>query len=241
MSEAKIELIVHPLCPYAQRALYTSSFKSIPVEIIHVSTAEPEPWFLELNPLGEVPALRITHEGRVSKLTESLNISEYFDSFPGPSLYPRQSDEKVDALEKGIIDVFIKLKVGGFANAVYSAFFWQPSQDEVKTFKDTMAEFNGYFEGGQNVLHNLLRKNDFTFADIMILPFVERLNYYKEFLPEELKTVDFSNIFVWFERVYAQDWVQPHKVSVSRLLNEYKHFKTHGYVGLKLPLTVYDE
>ena len=42
MSETRLELAVHPMCPYAQRALYSLAFKGIKADITHVSLANPD-------------------------------------------------------------------------------------------------------------------------------------------------------------------------------------------------------
>lgn len=242
MASEKLELVVHPLCPYAQRALFTASYKSVPVEITYVSLANPEPWFLELNPRGEVPSLRVTIDGQVHKLTESLNISEYFDSFPGPSLYPRDADGKVCALSKCLIDVFIKIKIGKFTDVYYSAFYWQASSDEIEEFKKTMEDFNQILEGGNYIGNKLLGKNELTFPDIMLYPHVERLHIHRDDLPEALKNVDFSNIWAWYERLRTQPWANSvPETTPARLHKALQMVKNGSYQGLLLPLTAYDE
>ena len=239
MSDLKLELVVHPLCPYAQRTLYTSSFKSIPAEIIHVATFEPEAWFLDLNTLGEVPVLKITKGETVYKLTESLNISEYFDSCPGPALYPRASDGKVDPIKKGIIDVFIKNKIGRFISAYYSVMYWKPSEEEIAEFHQIFTEISGYLEEGY-ILDKVFETHQITFADLMILPYVERIHALKDQFPENLHIDGLPVILAYYERVSAEPWAQTHKAPPSRLVNGLAKVKAHGYEGLRLPITYYD-
>ncbi|OMJ69571.1 hypothetical protein SteCoe_32660 [Stentor coeruleus] len=240
MSDTKVELVVHPLCPYAQRALYTAAFKSVPAEIIHVSLANPEAWFLDLNPLGEVPSCKVTRDGQVFKLTESLNISEYFDSFPGPSLYPRQEDGKVDPVAKCIIDVFIKLRVGRFSSAFYLTYGSSFTEEDVAEIRSSLKEISDFVEGGNYVMHKILGKNELTFADLMLLPHAERFYVYREFLTSVLEGVDCSSLWAWYEKLAAEPWAQTRKAPVTQLLNLRKLALAGGFKGLDLPLSLYE-
>lgn len=240
MSDTKVELVVHPLCPFAQRALYTAAFKSVPAEIVHVSLANPEAWFLDLNPLGEVPSCKVTRNEQVFKLTESLNISEYFDSFPGPSLYPRQDDGKVDPVAKCIIDVFIKLRVGRFVSAFYSTYGSSFTEEDAAEIRSSLKEMAGFVEGGNYVMHKILGKNELTFADLMMLPHAERYYAYRDVLASVLEGVDCSSLWAWYERISAEPWAQVHKVPATRLVNLRNLAMTSSFKGLDLPLSLYE-
>lgn len=175
------------------------------------------------------------------KLTESLNISEYLNSFPGPSLYPRDSEGKVCALFKGIIYVFIKNQVGNFNETFYGIFLRNSSGEAIEHFRKIMAEFNEIMEGGHFIGNKLLGKNEITFADVMLYPFVYRLDVYKNALPEVVRNVDLSNIWAWLEKINAQPWASSVDTTPARLQKLAQMAKTNGYEGLKLPLTIYDE
>ena len=240
MSVTKLELVVHPMCPYAQRALYTLAFKGIQADIIHVNVAEPEPWFLELNPLGEVPALRVIRDEHTDKLTESLNISEYFDSFPGPALYPINSDGSVNYLEKGQIDVFIKLFVSEFGSALWGAYFQRTPEGD-KNFIDLLLKLNTLLSNGKYMANEILGRNEFTFADMMAFPFVERFIVLRELNQEAWDTANPTEVVEWFNRLNQESWAQAHRVPEHRLKNLLKRSReTGGYKGLELPLSVYD-
>jgi glutathione S-transferase len=241
MSNQLIELVVHPLCPYAQRALYTSSIKQVPLSITEVSLANPPDWFLELNPLGEVPSCRVTRDGQVFKLTESLNISEFLDSFPGPALYPRLESGEKDPVAKCLIDVFISHKVQRFAGAFYGAVYSsEQSDEEKKEIQEAFLLINSFVEGGF-AMHKILNKNELTFADVMLLPHVERLSAFRDQLPEFVKALDLTHLWKWFELVTALEWTTQHRASISRLKKSLQIYKSGEYKGLDLPVTLYDE
>ena len=241
MAAAKLELVIHPLCPYAHRAVIAAQFKGVPVELIPTNVADPEPWFLELNPLGEVPALRITTADRVHKLTESLNISEYFDSFPGPYLYPRNHEDKVDALTKGLIDVFIKLRVGRFASSFYSVVFSGATAEDLAEFKSSVQELSGFIEGGNYLVHKIIGSDVLTFADVMLFPHVHRLWVHREQIEEEARATDFTQLWAWRERIAANAWAHVPGGTDQRLYNLLVKAKAGGFRGLGLPIEEFDQ
>ncbi|HEY0105622.1 MAG TPA: glutathione S-transferase family protein [Rhizomicrobium sp.] len=74
-----------------------------------------EPWFLKINPEGQVPAL--VHDGAV--ITESTVINEYLDQvFPAPSLRP------ASAIEAARMRVFTKF-VDEYFRPALSQIGWQ--------------------------------------------------------------------------------------------------------------------
>ena len=237
----KLELAIHPLCPYAQRAMYINSFKKFPAEVILVSTADPPAWFLDLNPLGEVPALKVTKGTETFRLSESLNISEYLDSFPGPHLYPYLECGQIDYLSKSLIDVFIKNKVGRFLSAfygyIYSATFTPEQQKEIE---ESFKEINNYVEYDHYVMSKILSNNSLTFADVMLLPFVERVFTLFDLAPQFVKDLDLENLRNWYKKISGQDWAEQAKATEHHLKNLYTEIRNGGYEGLKLPLSLYD-
>ncbi|NTF43608.1 glutathione S-transferase family protein [Rhizobium rhizogenes] len=90
MSDAKLTLVSHYLCPYVQRAAITLAEKAVPFEIRYVDLAAKPDWFLAISPLGKVPLL-IVQQGGGSEtvLFESAVICEYLEETqPGVRLHP---------------------------------------------------------------------------------------------------------------------------------------------------------
>jgi glutathione S-transferase len=229
------------MCPYAQRALYTSSFKKLQVEIYHVSLAHPSAWFLEINPSGETPSCRVSSGGREFKLSESLNISEYLESFPGPYLYPRLPIGKREPLTKCLIDVFIKHQIARFCSTLYSIYYKNEySDDEKKEIIAAFLDINSSVEKGRFVMHKVLHRIELTFADVMLLPFVERMSAFKDDLPEFVRLLDLTSLWKWFDNMMEMEWTQEHRVPVHRLKNMFRMIKSGEYSGLELPVTKYD-
>src|SRR3982751_4048562 len=78
--EMSMRLYVTPFAPNALRVQIFMLEKAVTVEVIDVSATQGGE-YLELNPLGQVPALELD-SGEV--ITESLTICEYVDAVSGP-------------------------------------------------------------------------------------------------------------------------------------------------------------
>ena len=233
-----LELAIHPLCPYSQRALLTAAFKGVHVNIVEVDLAHPSEWFLDLNPLGETPALKITRNGQVFKLTESFNVSEFLNSYQGPSLYPIK-DGAVDPLEKAQIDVFFKLQFSSIASHIYYSVFQDPTPEKLQEFRDFVNNLEVLMENGNYVAHTVIGRNELTIADVMIYPQIERYIAYKEHCHGVFDSA--VGVMAWFEKMSSEPWVQAHRVSVHRLMKIYRSRREDtDYHPLTLPVTLYD-
>ena len=95
MTQPKLTLISHHLCPYVQRAAIALAEKGMPFERIYIDLANKPDWFLKISPLGKVPLLKVEHEdGSESVIFESAVILEYLDeTLPNP-LHPADPLER---------------------------------------------------------------------------------------------------------------------------------------------------
>jgi glutathione S-transferase len=90
MSNSKLTLISHPLCPFVQRAAIVLLEKGVPFDRVDVDLAAKPDWFLALSPTGKVPLLKLSQpDGPDAVLFESMVICEYLEeSLGGAGLYP---------------------------------------------------------------------------------------------------------------------------------------------------------
>ncbi len=73
-------------------ALKGCDFATVPVHLLANGGEQRAGAFRELNPMQQVPALVVEHEGATHVLTQSLPILEWLDeTFPTPPLLPRDS------------------------------------------------------------------------------------------------------------------------------------------------------
>lgn len=85
VSETKLTLISHHLCPYVQRAAIALAEKGVMFERVYVDLARKPDWFKALSPLGKTPVLLVGDQ----PIFESAVILEYLeDTQPNP-LHPR--------------------------------------------------------------------------------------------------------------------------------------------------------
>ncbi len=80
MTEARLILVSHHLCPYVQRAAIPLVEKGVPFERRTIDLAAKPDWFLALSPLGKVPLLLVRQpDGSEVVLFESAVICEYLE------------------------------------------------------------------------------------------------------------------------------------------------------------------
>ena len=56
MTQTKLKLISHKLCPYVQRAVIALTEKGVPFERIDIDLANKPEWFRRVSPLGKPAA-----------------------------------------------------------------------------------------------------------------------------------------------------------------------------------------
>ncbi|NLS16950.1 glutathione S-transferase family protein [Rhizobium sp. P40RR-XXII] len=104
MSDGKLILVSHYLCPYVQRAAITLAEKAVPFEIRYVDLSAKPGWFLAISPLGKVPLLIVRQgDGSETVLFESAVICEYLEETQsGARLHP--ADPLARARHRGWIE-----------------------------------------------------------------------------------------------------------------------------------------
>lgn len=104
MSETKLTLVSHHLCPYVQRAAIALAEKNVPFERRYIDLSAKPDWFLAISPLGKVPLLIVRQaDGIEAALFESAVICEYLEETqPGAPLHP--ADPLKRALHRGWIE-----------------------------------------------------------------------------------------------------------------------------------------
>jgi glutathione S-transferase len=84
MTDIKLSLVSHKLCPYVQRAVISLTEKGVTFERIDVDLSNKPEWFKKISPLGKTPVLLAGE----TAIFESAVILEYLeDTQPNP-LHP---------------------------------------------------------------------------------------------------------------------------------------------------------
>ncbi|XP_050230143.1 glutathione S-transferase L3-like [Mercurialis annua] len=194
------------ICPFAQRVWITRNYKGLQdkIELVPLDLGDRPTWYPEkVYPTNKVPAL--DHNQKI--IGESLDLMKYVDAnFEGPSLLPDDPTKKEFAEELfSYSDTFNKITFSSFKG-------------------DVEKESGPAFD----YLENALQKYDdgpfllgqFSLADIVYIPFVERLQI---FLSEAFKldiTAGRPKLASWIEEMnkigaYKQTRTDPKEIVVT--------------------------
>lgn len=233
-----LRLIIHPMCPYSQRALITWSFKNVQGDISVIDLVNKPEWYSQINPEGKVPALTVERNGTMYKLVESTLVAEFIDSLPGPNLYP-QLDGRSDPIAKNLIDVYIKNKVDSLFSTLLP-FMYGPNEENRAKAIQNLIELNSRLDGASFVMDQELHRGQVSFADVVLFPVIERLNALRNVwgIAEEVNGL--SHLWSWYNIMISFSWVRENLVPEHRLVN-LRARNLGGDRGMKLPLSRYDE
>lgn len=182
MEEIKLYSIA--VCPFAQRTRILLKRKGVPFQLTEIDITKPRPdWFLELNPLGQVPV--IEHRGAV--LNESSVINEYLEEvFPEPAVFPPSPYRKAQCR------ILIDYCNHEFVPVMYRLLMNQDRSKDRELTEKALATWR--WTNDFMLLHNpggvcLFDEDGFGIAELSFAPFFMRycLNeYYRYFqLPDD--------------------------------------------------------
>jgi len=143
MTDTKVTLYTFHGCPYAHRAHIALEELGIPYEQVGIDLDRPrDPWYLEINPRGLVPALHISSPdlagGKQQTLTESGIIAQFLADLVPSHLLP-SSNSPDHALFRSRVNFFIdtwNTKVGSF---MFSLFRTQSDEEKERTSAEWVA------------------------------------------------------------------------------------------------------
>jgi len=192
MSSPQITLYTNHGCPYAHRAHIALKELGLPYEEVIIDLDRPrDPWYLEVNPRGLVPALRISDDVLKDEIvTESAIVASFLaDKYPG-HLVPASNSSPTSALERARINFFIdtwNTKVGSFMFAIFRAGSEEEKEAKSKEWiaavekeiEPLLKTANPYFGGSKEL----------TLAEVNIAPFLLRIYALSngELLPTSVK------------------------------------------------------
>ncbi|XP_060782086.1 glutathione S-transferase omega-1-like [Neoarius graeffei] len=165
--KGQIRLYSMRFCPFAQRARLVLCAKGIEPETINIHLKEKPEWFLEKNPLGQVPTLE-TSNGQV--VYESAIVCEYLDEiYPEKKLFP--SDPFAKAQQKMVLEEYSKI-----IPLFYKIPMTRVKGEDVSALEEELKE---KFSKLNKVLVNKKTKffggDSVTMIDYLIWPWFERL------------------------------------------------------------------
>jgi len=214
MTTPKITLYTNHGCPYAHRAHIILQELNLPFEEVIIDLDRPrDPWYLEVNPRGLVPAIKYSDEHLKDEIiTESAIVAQFLaDKFPS-HLLPASNGSPKAALERARINFFIdtwNTKIGSFMFAIFRA-----STDEEKEVKSKewvaavakdiepqLKTANPFFGGS----------SELTLAEVNIAPFLLRIYALSSrgLLPASVKTglETLPNFSKWVKATVSKETV----------------------------------
>ena len=103
-----------------------------------------------------------------------------------------------------------------------------------------LIRLNILLDNGNYIAHEVLERNQLTFADIMAFPFIERFVVLKETIQDVWDEVNPVHVLEWFNRLSQESWIQAYRVPEHRLRNLIAKVRAGEYQGLDLPVSKYD-
>ena len=178
---------------------------------------------------------------KVYFLHESLIISEYLDSFPGPFLYPVLSDQNKNPIEKAVMDVQIMKVVEPLRKQIGIMYYKKNLKNEdLDGFKQVVNRVEEEVPDGKYFIFKSLNRNEISFVDLMALPLIERILAFKDQDLQFYEGLKLDNLQNWFQNMTKHSFVREHLMIGSRFVNLRLHIQAGTYHGLVLPLEYYD-
>lgn len=195
------------LSPFVRKVRVVLAEKQVPYDLVPANPFEKSSQFLELSPLGRIPALE-DEQGR--SLADSSVIAEYLEErFPEPALFPR------DPYDRARVRWFDEYADGGMSPSLTGKIFFQrvinaklmKNVPDERLVTSALAEVPTYFAylEGQLGREEYLVAGRFTLADISVLCQLVNLGH----ASVTIDTTSYPALARWFARVSERPTVAP--------------------------------
>jgi len=229
------------MCPFAQRCLYVASIKQLKLDVRQVDLEQKPSWFIEENPEGYLPALTIRTGSAKVLIHESLVISQFLDSLPGTSLYPKGNCPIQNALNKAIIDIQISTNIEPLRRAIRMIYHTNsPNSRHLASFSRIVKTVNNMVPSGSYFSSQLFNTNQLTFIDLMAFPLIERIIAFKDLNLPYYDKLDLTNLSLYYASLSQILAISQHQMPLKRYINLRKRMQLKKYKGLQLPAATYD-
>mmetsp|Transcript_20520 Transcript_20520/g.29766 ORF Transcript_20520/g.29766 Transcript_20520/m.29766 type:complete len:298 (+) Transcript_20520:116-1009(+) len=217
------------MCPYAARTLIVLHELGLQFDTVEVSGRPKPDWYLEINPRGKVPAIRVPSDKNTIVYESAIcdeYLCDYYDLSVGGdrNLMPRAPSERAN----------IRLLNDHYDTVVGPAqftFLMNKDSEKDEELENAMEKsLDVYEETLKNSGGPFLIGESFTLADVHILPFVLRLIVsLRHFKSYELPRKRYPLLLRWYELCSARKSVQEAARSEERIIEVYKMFVERDY------------
>ncbi|KAG0249674.1 hypothetical protein DFQ27_009878 [Actinomortierella ambigua] len=228
MTVGKPTLYTSYICPWAQRAHVAVAETGFEVETVQIDLSKPrEAWYLEINPYGQVPALKNKDDDFV--ILESAIVAQYI-----AELHPEAglivSDPKERAESNFLVHQFANRVQPAWVKVAYTTDKAKRAELEAEFVKQ-LRDFNSYL---QKASHSTGKGPytfgaKFTLADVQLGPLLSRFFLaerhqpgYK--LPTKASHPELARYFEWQDALLARPSVASTTADHEVLVNHTKKF-----------------
>ncbi|KAL8951223.1 MAG: hypothetical protein Q9222_002786 [Ikaeria aurantiellina] len=209
--QPKITLYTNHGCPWAHRAHITLRALNIPYDEVVIPLDRPrEPWYLDINPRGLVPSIKISNGILKDEIiTESAILATFLaDMFPSPTFWPASHSSPTSALTRAKINFFVDTFIGKVNGTVMSLMKAEGEEQEKlggQLVKAMEKEIEPLLEGANPFIGG---SESITLAEALTAPFVVRYKAYTEegLLPQSMLKglTALPNYNRWSKAIYEQ-------------------------------------
>jgi glutathione S-transferase len=228
----EVSFLYAPICPFAQRTWILLKKLKVPFKevLIELGKDNREPWFLELNPLGKVPVLRVREKAEASEkeavIYESLVCNEYLNEvFAENKLLPQHPAQR--ALAR-----ILATRVDGLVSAMFKLLKTNPEED-AQAEKEILQEIHKQLQVIDDQVKisqgPYLFGKTWTLADIAYIPFVERLSIVmSQFYKKDIRELGLRHLNLWLDTWEKDAEYLETKLPLDKLLPVYKKYANEG-------------
>lgn len=198
----QLKLISFDRCPFVQRSVITLLYQGTDFEIEYIDLADKPAWFLEVSPLGRVPALVVDEGGKKTALFESAVINEYLAEVTAAAGKPYLLPD--DALERAKCRAWIE-----FSSTLFTANYHLSYTKEKSVFEAEHAKLQDKLVQLESAIAPapFFCGSAFSLVDAAFAPFFMRCELWRDVF-ESYRKDDFPKISAWSDALLALPAVQ---------------------------------
>lgn len=240
MAEVSLNLLVHLMCPFAERAALVASYKGLSNIVTQISMANKPEILTNANPLGKVPTLIATREGKAYNIYETVVVTNYLANLPGPKLLPQTEDGNVDSVARSAQLTFLLTRPDALIGKT-SGLLKTQTPEQIDGIKQELRQINSLLEGSEFFGKAAYGVDELSLADIFFFTPIERFYASNGVFYEDVTAGEnLANLDRWFNHMKSFEWVQAVIQPASRYVNQYNKILSGEHRGLEMPLTFYD-
>jgi len=214
-------------CPFAQRTMLVLLAKNIPFDVVNINLKKKPDWFVK-NTWGTVSVIRYKGE----HIMESLVTSDFVDE-----LYPSTPLHSADPVEKAMGRLLVE-KFGKMIKPYYGV-MWAKGDTAEELKENRMTQFEEV-KKTLDVMDKELKKKGTKFfsgdsvgmTDLMVWPWIERLDNYKFQLKEAGFSVDIpkelTSLLTWIKNMWKVPAIKAYGLNGEQHAKFYSHAKASG-------------